>query len=41
MDKKDVEDFVKMYAVNSDTFNYDAYMQGSGVLGASPAIIMP
>jgi hypothetical protein len=41
MDKKDVEDFVKMYAVNSDTFNYDAYMQGSGVLGASPSIIMP
>jgi hypothetical protein len=41
MDKKDVEDFVKMYAINADTFNYDTYMQGTGLLGGSPEIIMP
>ncbi len=41
MDKKDVEDFVKMYAINADTFDYNTYMQGTGLLGGSPEIIMP
>jgi hypothetical protein len=30
-----------MYAINADTFNYDTYMQGTGLLGGSPEIIMP
>lgn len=41
MDKKDVEEFVKMYAINADTFDYNTYMQGTGLLGGSPEIIMP
>ena len=41
MDKKDVEEFVKMYGINADTFDYNTYMQGTGLLGGSPEIIMP
>ena len=40
-DKTDIEDFVKLYAINSDTFNYQAYMEGNQIVGGNSQIIMP
>lgn len=40
-DKNDITEFIKTYAINSDTFNYQSYMDGTQILGATPEIIMP
>lgn len=40
-DKNDIAEFIKTYAINSDTFNYQSYTEGGQILGATPEIIMP
>lgn len=41
MDKNDIEGFIKTYAINADTFNYKAFMEGMTIEGSIPSIIMP
>ena len=38
IEKTDIEEFIKTYAVNSDTFKYKSYMDGTKLEGA-PSLI--